>query len=99
MRRKARNGWPTSTNWSMPPPASSPRKARRVTDGEATGELQADLAAFLAHASLEAGEHQAGEGDDALQLMTVHSAKGLEFNMVFICGLEEGLFPHENSHA
>lgn len=61
------------------------------------GELAADLTAFLAHASLEAGEHQAGEGDDALQLMTVHSAKGLEFNMVFISGLEEGLFPHENS--
>jgi DNA helicase-2/ATP-dependent DNA helicase PcrA len=61
------------------------------------GELSSDLASFLAHASLEAGEHQAGEGDDALQLMTVHSAKGLEFNMVFICGLEEGLFPHENS--
>ena len=61
------------------------------------GELAGDLAAFLAHAALEAGEHQAGEGDDALQLMTVHSAKGLEFNVVFICGLEEGLFPHENS--
>jgi DNA helicase-2/ATP-dependent DNA helicase PcrA len=63
----------------------------------AEGELSADLVAFLAHASLEAGEHQAGEGEDALQLMTVHSAKGLEFNIVFICGLEEGLFPHENS--
>jgi DNA helicase-2/ATP-dependent DNA helicase PcrA len=61
------------------------------------GELSSDLASFLAHASLEAGEHQAGEGDDALQLMTVHSAKGLEFNIVFICGLEEGLFPHENA--
>ncbi|MCK9990879.1 MAG: UvrD-helicase domain-containing protein [Rugosibacter sp.] len=61
------------------------------------GELSADLAAFLAHASLEAGEHQAGEGDDALQLMTVHSAKGLEFDVVFISGLEEGLFPHENA--
>lgn len=61
------------------------------------GELSGDLISFLAHASLEAGEHQAGEGDDALQLMTVHSAKGLEFNVVFISGLEEGLFPHENS--
>ncbi len=61
------------------------------------GELSSELASFLAHASLEAGEHQAGEGDDALQLMTVHSAKGLEFNIVFICGLEEGLFPHENA--
>ena len=66
-------------------------------DGEITGEFGNDLSAFLAHASLEAGEHQAGEGDDALQLMTVHSAKGLEFNVVFISGLEDGLFPHENS--
>ncbi len=55
------------------------------------------LAAFLAHASLEAGEHQSGDNQDALQLMTVHSAKGLEFHSVFLSGLEEGLFPHENS--
>ncbi len=55
------------------------------------------LAAFLAHASLEAGDNQAQAGADALQLMTVHSAKGLEFHSVFISGLEEGLFPHENS--
>ncbi|MFZ2540567.1 MAG: UvrD-helicase domain-containing protein [Gallionella sp.] len=55
------------------------------------------LTAFLTHASLEAGEHQAGEQDDALHLMTVHSAKGLEFYTVFITGLEEGLFPHQNS--
>ena len=55
------------------------------------------LASFLAHASLEAGEHQAGEGQEAVQLMTVHAAKGLEFDAVFITGLEQGLFPHENS--
>ena len=55
------------------------------------------LAAFLAHAALEAGDNQAQAGADALQLMTVHSAKGLEFHSVFISGLEEGLFPHENS--
>jgi DNA helicase-2/ATP-dependent DNA helicase PcrA len=55
------------------------------------------LAAFLSHASLEAGEREAGAGQDALQLMTVHSAKGLEFSAVFMSGLEEGLFPHENS--
>jgi DNA helicase-2/ATP-dependent DNA helicase PcrA len=60
-------------------------------------EEQSELNAFLTHASLEAGEHQAGEGENALQLMTVHSAKGLEFDVVFISGLEEGLFPHENS--
>ena len=57
------------------------------------------LSIFLAHASLEAGEHQAIAGADALQLMTVHSAKGLEFHTVFISGLEEGLFPHENAVA
>ncbi|MCP5291003.1 MAG: UvrD-helicase domain-containing protein [Burkholderiales bacterium] len=56
-----------------------------------------NLMAFLTHASLEAGEHQAGSGQDALQLMTVHAAKGLEFHTVFLSGLEEGLFPHENS--
>jgi DNA helicase-2/ATP-dependent DNA helicase PcrA len=55
------------------------------------------LTSFLAHASLEAGEHQAGDQDDALHLMTVHAAKGLEFHTVFITGLEEGLFPHQNS--
>jgi DNA helicase-2/ATP-dependent DNA helicase PcrA len=55
------------------------------------------LDSFLAHAALEAGEHQAGVGLDALQLMTVHAAKGLEFHAVFITGLEESLFPHEQS--
>jgi DNA helicase II / ATP-dependent DNA helicase PcrA len=55
------------------------------------------LDAFLAHAALEAGEHQAEAGRDALQLMTVHAAKGLEFHTVFITGLEESLFPHEQS--
>ncbi|CAN7408274.1 UvrD-helicase domain-containing protein [Trinickia sp. LjRoot230] len=55
------------------------------------------LAGFLSHASLEAGDSQAQAGQDAVQLMTVHAAKGLEFTAVFITGLEEGLFPHENS--
>jgi len=58
---------------------------------------ESGLVEFLSHASLEAGEHQAGSGQDALQLMTVHSAKGLEFHSVFLSGLEEGLFPHDNS--
>jgi DNA helicase II / ATP-dependent DNA helicase PcrA len=62
-----------------------------------SGEAADPLTAFLAHAALEAGEHQAGEGHDALQMMTVHSAKGLEFDAVFLTGLEEGLFPHEQS--
>ncbi|MGO3870931.1 UvrD-helicase domain-containing protein [Alcaligenes sp. SORT26] len=55
------------------------------------------LGSFLTHASLEAGDNQAQAGQDAIQLMTIHAAKGLEFDAVFITGLEEGLFPHENS--
>jgi len=55
------------------------------------------LTAFLSHASLEAGEGQGQEGDDCVQLMTLHSAKGLEFPLVFLVGLEEGLFPHQMS--
>ena len=62
-----------------------------------TGETLSPLAAFLTHAALESGDNQAQAGQDAIQLMTVHSAKGLEFDCVFITGLEEGLFPHENS--
>ncbi len=62
-----------------------------------TGEIMSPLAAFLTHASLEAGDNQAQAGADAVQLMTVHSAKGLEFDAVFITGIEEGLFPHEQS--
>ncbi|WP_434777534.1 3'-5' exonuclease [Neisseria sp. Ec49-e6-T10] len=57
------------------------------------------LLEFLAAAALESGEHQAAAGEDALQLMTIHSAKGLEFDVVFLTGLEEGLFPSEMSLA
>jgi DNA helicase-2/ATP-dependent DNA helicase PcrA len=62
-----------------------------------TGETLSPLVAFLTHAALEAGDNMAQAGQDAIQLMTVHSAKGLEFDCVFITGVEEGLFPHENS--
>ena len=86
-------------------PGAEPAEGRIVTpspeltpDAE-TGEIMSPLAAFLTHASLEAGDNQAQAGQDAIQLMTVHSAKGLEFDCVFITGLEEGLFPHENSAA
>ena len=75
--------------------ASFGAEERDVVSGE---EVDA-LTAFLTHAALESGEHQAGEGQEALQLMTVHSAKGLEFDAVFLTGLEEGLFPHEQSAA
>jgi DNA helicase II / ATP-dependent DNA helicase PcrA len=69
-----------------------------VVDADAPlAAVMSPLSAFLSHASLEAGDNQAQAGQDALQLMTVHSAKGLEFDAVFITGLEEGLFPHENS--
>jgi len=75
--------------------------AAAAFDGEElereSGEDVDPLTAFLTHAALEAGEHQAGEGQDALQLMTMHSAKGLEFHAVFVSGLEEGLFPHQQS--
>ncbi|MEY2891583.1 MAG: hypothetical protein RJA98_1491 [Pseudomonadota bacterium] len=71
--------------------------AAAFTPDADTGEIMSPLAAFLTHASLEAGDNQAQAGQDAIQLMTVHAAKGLEFDAVFISGLEEGLFPHENS--
>jgi DNA helicase II / ATP-dependent DNA helicase PcrA len=67
-------------------------------DGNGDTSTPQDLMTqFLTHASLEAGDHQATVGYDALQLMTVHAAKGLEFKAVFISGLEEGLCPHEQS--
>ena len=55
------------------------------------------LAAFLSHAALESGENQGDAHEDCVQLMTLHSAKGLEFPLVFLCGVEEGLFPHHLS--
>ncbi len=73
------------------------REVERQVAGDAELEAGGALTAFLAHAALEAGETQAAEGHAALQLMTVHAAKGLEFHTVFVTGLEEGLFPHENS--
>jgi len=57
------------------------------------------LAEFLSYAVLESGDVQAAEYEDSVQLMTLHSAKGLEFPLVFLCGLEDGLFPHQRSLA
>jgi DNA helicase II / ATP-dependent DNA helicase PcrA len=70
--------------------------AQSPEGGEGEGATD-PLTAFLTHAALEAGDTQAADGRPALQLMTVHAAKGLEFHTVFVTGLEEGLFPHENS--
>jgi DNA helicase-2/ATP-dependent DNA helicase PcrA len=56
-----------------------------------------EMSAFLSHAALEAGDNQADEWDDCVQLMTLHTAKGLEFKQVFLCGVEEDLFPHRLS--
>ena len=67
------------------------RAARQFEEGCDEDDV---LEAFLAHVSLEASEHQADEHEDAIQLMTLHSAKGLEFPIVVISGMEEGLFPH-----
>ncbi|WP_435104930.1 DNA helicase II [Arhodomonas sp. AD133] len=67
-------------------------------EGERPEDEDMDLlTAFLAHAALEAGEGQGDAWDDCVQLMTLHSAKGLEFPVVFLAGLEEGLFPHRMS--
>ena len=71
-------------------------EARDVPEGE-DDESSDPLAAFLSHAALESGDEQAGEWDDCVNLMTLHSAKGLEFPMVFLGGMEEGLFPHQRS--
>lgn len=62
-------------------------------------EEMAPLDEFLSHAALEAGEGQADAWEDCVQLMTMHSAKGLEFPLVFMCGMEDGLFPHQRSLA
>ena len=84
-----------------------PRDPDAAGDGSREGDGgQADeadrnsltpLTAFLSHAALESGEEQAAEGEDLVSLMTLHSAKGLEFPVVFVSGMEEGLFPHSRS--
>ena len=64
---------------------------------EPEGEDLPPLQSFLAHAVLESGETQGSDWDDCVQMMTLHTAKGLEFPVVFLCGMEDGLFPHQRS--
>ena len=67
-------------------------------EGAAAEDVQLPpLEAFLAHAALESGEGQAEAWEDCIQMMTLHTAKGLEFPVVFLCGMEDGLFPHQRS--
>ncbi|GAA0856406.1 DNA helicase II [Aliiglaciecola litoralis] len=67
-------------------------------EAPAEAENMSPMSAFLAHASLEAGEAQADAHQDAVQMMTIHSAKGLEFPLVFLAGVEEGMFPSQMSN-
>lgn len=71
--------------------------AKSFTVAEDEAEEMERITAFLTYAALESGEGQAEEWEDCVQMMTMHSAKGLEFKQVFICGVEEGLFPHQRS--
>ena len=77
--------------------AGVPCGQSRPSNDDAPDETMTGLEAFLSHAALESGDTQAQVGQDAVQLMTIHAAKGLEFNAVFLTGVEDGLFPHENS--
>jgi len=72
--------------------------AAKSFEPDPAGEMS-PLDEFLSHAALEAGEGQAEAWQDCVQLMTMHSAKGLEFPLVFLCGMEDGLFPHQRSIA
>ena len=72
--------------------------AAKGFEPDPAGEMS-PLDEFLSHAALEAGEGQADAWEDCVQLMTMHSAKGLEFPLVFMCGMEDGLFPHQRSIA
>lgn len=81
-------------------PVTTAETSAEQTDSMAAFEVNqfdSPLAEFLAQAALEAGEQQADKWDECVQLMTLHAAKGLEFPLVFMIGLEEGLFPSQQS--
>jgi DNA helicase-2/ATP-dependent DNA helicase PcrA len=92
----AAEGFVREADLAVGAPMLAPGDGAAANDASAEGATD-PLTAFLAHAALESGDTQAAEGRSALQLMTVHAAKGLEFHTVFVTGLEEGLFPHDNS--
>ncbi|WP_241085668.1 DNA helicase II [Candidatus Vondammii sp. HM_W22] len=92
--KKSRDGKGLDRIENLEELVNATRQFQYESDGEAEMD---DLTAFLSHASLEAGEAQGGAYEECVQLMTLHSAKGLEFSLVFIAGLEEGLFPHSMS--
>jgi DNA helicase-2/ATP-dependent DNA helicase PcrA len=96
MRQAALSQSPASQGFDPANALDEPLPELLAPDTE-TGETLSPLVAFLTHAALESGDNQAKAGQDAVQLMTVHSSKGLEFDCVFITGLEDGIFPHENS--
>ena len=85
--------------WPRDPDAAGDgsREGDRGQADEADRNSLTPLTAFLSHAALESGEEQAAEGEDLVSLMTLHAAKGLEFPVVFVSGMEEGLFPHSRS--
>ena len=85
--------------WPRDPDAAGdkPGEGDEGQVGGADRNTLTPLTAFLSHAALESGEEQAAEGEDLVSLMTLHSAKGLEFPVVFVSGMEEGLFPHSRS--
>ena len=89
----AEDRWPRDSD----PAGDTPREGDEGQGGGADRSSPTALTAFLSHAALESGEEQAAEGEDLVSLMTLHSAKGLEFPVVFVCGMEEGLFPHSRS--
>jgi len=88
---------PTSQGLDLSLPLLDQLSPELLAPDQETGETLSPLVAFLTHAALESGDNQAQAGQDAVQLMTVHSSKGLEFDCVFITGLEDGIFPHENA--
>ena len=88
---------PTSQGLDLSASVLNEALSEPLAPDQETGETLSPLVAFLTHAALESGDNQAQAGQDAVQLMTVHSSKGLEFDCVFITGLEDGIFPHENA--